>query len=124
MKLTFAIVTPGHNDTIVSFDPFDKNGKNAFDQAIDYTVTNYNDLADKPILYLCTPIPLPAEPLHSAATWEAMLDVEVIDPDGWRRSSTLGEKSMTALITQKEFFQRCQESTIREEDMKRLHFKS
>ncbi len=122
MKLIFAIVTPKHNHT-VSFDPFDKNGKNAFDQAVEYTVTNYNDPNDKPALYLCSPVPLPAEPLRTPAMWEAMLGIEIIDADGWRRGATLGEKSMLEFITEKEFVARCDESTIREEDIKRLHFK-
>ena len=119
MKLIFAIVTPKHNH-IVSFDPFDKNGVSAFDQAVEYTQTNYNDLNDPPSLYLCSPVPLPPEPLHSPATWETMLDIEVIDADGWRRGSSLGEQSMLIFITEKEFRARCQESTIREGDLKKI----
>ena len=55
--LLFAVYTAKHGYHHFACEPF-KDGKNAFEQAIAYVQTDYNDPADKPRLYLLSEIPM------------------------------------------------------------------
>jgi len=52
--------------------------------------------------------------LQVPRTWELITGIEVVDPDGWKHHSELGEKSYDEAITEEEFRKRCNESTIYE----------
>jgi hypothetical protein len=111
-NILFSIYTNKHGHQVVGFAPFDSKGKNAFDQAIEYAQTNYNDINDKPKLFLLSEISMPEVVFRTPAEWEAILKVEVIDPDGWRAGCRLTAKDIIIPITETEFRQRCEESTI------------
>jgi len=115
-SILFSIYTRKGGHQVVSFDVVTKEGKNVFEQAIEYAQATYTDIHDPAKLFMLTEIPVMTEPLRTPAEWESILDVQIIDPDGWRRGCDLGEKSMTLPITQDEFRKRMNESTIRECD--------
>ena len=120
MKLIFSIYTNNNGHAIESFDAFDKNGKNAFEQATAYAKETYNDPNDIPRLFLLSEIPMPANEKRTPAQWERDLGIEILDDDGWRSASEFGAKSILEPITEAEFRQRCNESTIREHDFKKI----
>jgi hypothetical protein len=109
-KLLFSIYTNKGGHQVHGFDPFDKDGKSAFDQAISYATTTYNDLNDIPRVFLLSEIPYDFSAVtRTPAEWEAVTGVEVINPDGWRG---VNGKAMTVPITLAEFKTRCNTSTI------------
>ncbi len=110
--ISFTIYTLKHGHTVVSFDAYNKAGQDAFQQATEYALNTYNDSLDKPKLFLMTEIPLPENPLRSPVEWEASLHVELVDMGGRDKYSTLGYKSGTEPITEKEFLARCEESCV------------
>ena len=121
MKLLFSIYTNKNGHQVIGFDSFDKNGRSAFNQAIDYATTTFNDDNDVPRVYLLSEVPIEHDKIvRTPAEWEAILNVEVIDADGWRYGSSLGVKSLVEPITRDEFKTRMNESTIREGDLKKI----
>ena len=114
MKLLFSIYTNKDGHEIVGFEPFNKNGISAFDQAIQSaTEKNSNNTR----LFMLTEIPIEHETvLRMPSQWESFLGIEIIDSDGWCHGSELGAKSRFEPITRAEFKTRISESTIREHD--------
>ena len=106
-KILFAIYTNHGNHQVFAFDTFSKDGKSAFDQAIEYATTHYNDPNDKPQLFLLSELPINwATVKRTPAEWEAIQEIEILDPDGWN------DKSLLEPITEAEFNERVNESTI------------
>lgn len=108
--ILFSIYTNKHGHQVLGFEPFDKNGKSCFDQAIQYANETFNDLNDIPTIYQLAPVPFDVNLIvRTPAEWEAVTGIEIVDNDGWRG---VNGKSMTVPITLAEFKTRCNESTI------------
>lgn len=57
------------------------------------------------------------EEFKTAYEWSKYYDIEIMDPDGWRPNSNLGEKSLEEKIGREEFIRRAALSTLKQQNI-------
>jgi hypothetical protein len=118
--ILFSIYTGATGHNIVSFPwPAFTDCQDIFQKAAEYAQMTYNDPNDVPQLFMLTEIPMTPVTLKTPSEWEIDTGIKIIDNDGWRRSSTHGEKAWETPITEKEFRDRSNDCTVMPESFNR-----